>query len=348
MLTGAAPATIADVPDSPLERARRRIVFAEDATALVTAAREAHEAVREAIDTRSGAATVALGWSALSLAALTAAARLISPDAGSWYASGSVGRGDALPGSDLETLFVRAEDTAPDAALAHAAQVHDLLGACGFRGDDNGATAARVRFNRSANEWATGVNRWAADPATDRGVVMIGLLADAVPLTGGPDLRGQAGIAARAHPAALAAMLQDSTYVRAHVPSRLRLLTVGDGGVDIKHAAVDPVVRIARWAALSCGSAALLTSARVSSAAGTRYLDEEDAQVLQRCHAIGSSIRWRVRAARWEATGPLTDRVELSTLSPQDRTALRSISRELNAVRRKLDYLASTSTFSQW
>ena len=45
---------------------------------------------------------------------------------------------------------------------------------------------------------------------------------------------------------------------------------------------------------------------------------------------------------------PLTDRIDLATLSPQDRTALRSIGRELAGVRRKLDYLASTSTFSRW
>jgi CBS domain-containing protein len=152
----------------------------------------------------------------------------------------------------------------------------------------------------------------------------------------------------------LAAMLQDATYFRAHVPSRLRLLATGDDGVDIKLAAVDPVVRIARWAALSCGSDALSTRDRLRDSAGSAYLDSLDARGLDKCHAIGSSIRWRALAARWDvrATGSRLsqsgDRVDLSLLSPQDRTALRSIGRELNGVRRKLDYLASTSTFSTW
>jgi CBS domain-containing protein len=340
--------------DDPLEPARRRMAAAASEQDLLSGASQAHEAVTEFIAARAGAARVADSWSSLVRTALSAAARLVGTEGGAWYASGSVGRGDALPGSDLETLFVRADDTMPDAALSHAARVHELLGACGFRGDDNGAVAARVRFNRTAREWADAISYWAADPAADRGVVMIGLLADASPVTAGPDLRGQAGTAARAQPAALAAMLQDATYVRAHVPSRLRLLTTADDGVDIKLAAVDPVVRISRWAALSCGSDVLSTRARLRDGAGSTYLDSLDARELDKCHAIGSSIRWRVRAARWGAAQPgnhrgeFEDRVDLSVLSPQDRTALRSIGRELNGIRRKLDYLASTSAFSTW
>ncbi|MUL80810.1 MULTISPECIES: putative nucleotidyltransferase substrate binding domain-containing protein [unclassified Mycolicibacterium] len=331
-----------------LDDARRRIASAGSEHELVTAAAQAHEAVRSVVDTRVGAAAVAAAWSAVARAALTTAARLVSPGDGDWYASGSVGRGDALPGSDLETLVVRSLEVTPDSALAGAVHVHDLLACCGFRADDNGAVASRARFNRTAQDWAIGIGRWAADPSADRGVVMIGLLADAVALGNGPDLREQAGIAARAQPAALAAMLQDATFARAYVPSRLRALTSGDAGVDVKHAAVDPVVRIARWAALSCGSDALLTAERISAAAGTRYLDPDDARALAKCHAIGSSIRWRVRAARWNPGGEVDEHVELSELSPQDRTALRSIGRELTGVRRKLDYLASTSTFSTW
>lgn len=339
---------------APLDDARRRIASADNEHDLVTASAEAHGAVRTVIDARAGAASVATAWSSVARAAVMTAARLIAPGAGDWYASGSVGRGDALPGSDLETLVVRSPDVTPDSALAQAAHVHDLLACCGFRADDNGAVASRIRFNRTAQDWAIGIGRWAADPSVDSGVVMIGLLADAVGLAGGPDLREQAGIAARAQPAALAAMLQDSTFARAYVPSRLRVLASGDSGVDIKHAAVDPAVRIARWAALSCGSDALLTTERIGAAAGTRYLDPDDARLLAKCHTIGSSIRWRVRATRWDPNRlggegvDFSERVELSELSPQDRTALRSIGRELSGVRRKLDYLASTSTFSTW
>ena len=82
-----------------------------------------------------------------------------------------------------------------------------------------------------------------------------------------------------------------------------------------------------------------------------RRAPADDARALAKCHAIGSSIRWRVRAARWDPAGSdahVDEHIELSDLPPQDRTALRSIGRELTGVRRKLDYLASTSTFSTW
>ncbi|OLP04005.1 hypothetical protein BVU76_02905 [Mycolicibacterium porcinum] len=336
---------------APLDDARRRVAAAATESDLVAAAASAHDAVKQVIDTRAGAASVAEAWSTIARAALSTAARLVAPGM-DWYASGSVGRGDALPGSDLETLVVRRSAVTAESALAQAAHVHDLLACCGFRADDNGAIASRARFNRTAQDWAIGIGRWATDPAADRGVVMIGLLTDAVPvepiLGGDTDLRDQVGIAARAQPTSLAAMLQDATFARAFIPSRLRVLTSGDGGVDIKLAAVDPVVRIARWAALSCGSDALPTAERIAAAAGTRYLDADDARVLAKCHAIGSSIRWRVRAARWNSDVDVDERVELSELPPQDRTALRSIGRELTGVRRKLDYLASTSTFSSW
>lgn len=336
------------MPDGLLERAQREVAAADNTKALLAACRSAHATVRQLAETRTGAASVAAAWSALGRSALACAGRLVSPTAGTWYASGSIGRGDALPGADLDTLFVRADTVATDAALRHAIEVHDLLAECGFPADANGATAARGQFNRAAHEWTVGVAKWTTDAAADRGVVMMGLLADAVPVTDGPDLRGQLGVAARAHPDALAAMLQDATHARAQVPSRLRVLTTGDIGVDVKHAAVDPAVRIARWAALSCGSAALPTNTRIRDAAGSRYLDGEDAEALEKCYAIGSSIRWRLRGLRWTPGEPVDERVDLSTLSPQDRTALRSIGRELNGVRRKLDYLASTSTFSEW
>ncbi|OBB96908.1 putative nucleotidyltransferase substrate binding domain-containing protein [Mycolicibacterium peregrinum] len=337
-----------------LDDACRRIASADNEHDLVAAGAQARDAVLKVIEARVGAASVAAAWSSVICAALSTAARLVAPGL-DWYASGSVGRGDALPGSDLETLVVRSSDVTPDSALAQAAHVHELLGCCGFRADDNGAVASRVRFNRTAQDWGTGIGGWAADPSADRGVVMIGLLADAVPVGpavgDSPDLREQAGIAVRAQPTALAAMLQDATFARAYIPSRLRTLTSVDVRVDIKHAAVDPVVRIARWAALSCGSDALLTADRIGAAAGTRYLDPDDARALAKCHAIGSSIRWRARAACWDPADSddrIDEHVELSDLSPQDRTALRSIGRELTGVRRKLDYLASTSTFSAW
>lgn len=333
---------------SATDHALRRI----DAAASSAELRDAAAALPAVADGFVGAraASGSQAWSTLLRAALRTAARLICPAPGTWYVSGSVGRDEALPGSDLDTLFVRDEGTPVDAALHHAFEVHELLSACGIHGDEKGLTAARARFNRSASQWENGIDRWAGDAGADRGVVMIGLLADALPLTDGPDLAGRARAAVHGHPDALAAMLQDATYVRAHVPSRLRVFATRDTAVDIKAATIDPVVRIARWAALGCGSSARGTGERIRDAAGSRFLDDDDVDVLTRCHAIGSSIRWRMRAAQLTTSGTrdITDHVAMSAFAPQDRTALRSIGRDISGLQRKLDYLASTSAFSSW
>ena len=324
---------------------------------LLGAAEHARATVTLAVASGTSAASTASWWSSICTAALTAALRCLASDSDRWYVSGSVGRGEALPGADLETLVVNTA-TDPDqlkAAQERAASVHELLARCGFHEDGNGAFAARARFNRSTGAWADGIGQWAKDPASDRGVVMAGMLADARPLADGPDLRHLIGAAVRAQPQALAAMLQDATHLRAHVPSRLRVFGSG-GPVDIKQAAVDPVVRIARWAALSCGSEAQTTPERLTAAAGTRFLDADDARLLARCYAIACSIRWRMRAATWTTSGPNVtthtvdpvDSLDIATLTPSDRTALRSIAREISGVARKLDYLGSTSAFSTW
>ena len=335
------------MPDGPLRQVLAAITAAGDGAALRAAAEDGHRGVTGEIARRTSSAELAASWSELCATAVAAAVRCVGDD-GQWYLSGSVARGEALPGADLETLVVRGPQRPAADALAGASAVHELLSRCGFPEDTHGAFAARARFNRTGAQWAAGITGWAGAPAADRGVVMTGLLSDAVPVAGGPDLRGQTGIAARAHPAALAAMLQDATHARAQVPSRLRVLG-GDAPVDVKRAVIDPVVRIARWAALSCGSDAVRTTDRLAAAAGTRYLDAADAQTLDRCYRIGTAIRWRIAAAAFAPARPGSAApVTMSDLPPRDRAALRGIGAELTGITRKLRYLASTSAFSPW
>ena len=69
--------------------------------------------------------------------------------------SGSVARGEAAPGSDVETMVVLADaidEEAKIALLARAADVHALLERCGISGDANGVLASRPRFCRRAQQ----------------------------------------------------------------------------------------------------------------------------------------------------------------------------------------------------
>jgi CBS domain-containing protein len=263
--------------------------------------------------------------------------------------SGSVARGEAIPGSDVETLIALddgVDDAGKSEVLTLAADVHALLERCDLSPDTNGVLASRARFCRRRANWVQSIERWCAEPAEDRGVVMTGLLADTAGVLDHDDeMRSRTVDAARGHPDARHAMLQDATAVRAVIPSRLRVFATQDDTVDLKLAAFDPIVKIARWGALSAGSTSISTLQRLTDAATGNVLDAEDASILRDCFVSLSRIRWRVRAGGWMKGEPVTERVSLSDLAPADRAALRTVAREVSGIRRKLTYLASTSSF---
>ncbi len=290
-------------------------------------------------------------WSAVLRRAVAAGVRLVEPANWSWVVSGSVARGEAVPGSDVETMVILGdgiEDADKVELLARAAQVHALLERCGVSGDANGVLASRPRFCRRQRSWAEGIERWASEPERDRGVVMTGLMADAAAVSGPEDaLRVSAVAAVSRHYAVRQAMLQDATAVRASVPSRLRVFVSAGDAVDVKRAVLDPVVKIARWAALSVGSTALPTGERLTDGAAGGALDDDDAATLRECHQWLVRFRWQGRVADQQAGRAGGDVIVLGDLSPQDRAALRSVAREVSGVMRKMSYLSSISAFAE-
>ncbi|MDT5339771.1 MAG: hypothetical protein QOD90_5276 [Mycobacterium sp.] len=311
-------------------------------------------AVAAELRAHTPAPALAAAWSQVLLHGVAASVRLAGPADWTWFVSGSVARGEAAPGSDVETMVALGDSVSEDdkvGLLTRAAGVHALLERCGIAGDANGVLASRARFCRRTGSWADGIERWAADPREDRGVVMTGLIADSAGLPSPSALPGDAlrtqvvSAVGRSYPARQA-MLQDATAVRASVPSRLRLFARSVDTVDVKLAVVDPVVKIARWAALSAGSDALSTLARLDDAAVAKVLDSDDVSSLRDCFGWTLRFRWRMRASRFLAGEPVGDTVSLSEMAPQERATLRSVAREVTGISRKLNYLASTSTFN--
>ncbi len=180
---------------------------------------------------------------------------------------------------------------------------------------------------------------------------MTGLMADSTGVGGGGDLpedelRAATVAAARRNYAVRQAMLQDATAIRATVPSRLRMFATHADTVDVKLAAIDPVVKIARWAGLSAGSDRQSTLDRLDDAAAAEVLDADDVSILRDCFIWLVRFRWRIRAGAFDGDGRAgNDVVSLSETAPQERAMLRSVAREVAGISRKLTYLASTSTF---
>lgn len=325
---------------------------AGDESQLRAGVLRAREAVAAELAAHTPTLTLAAAWSEVMRRSVATAARLTAagrPLGWTWFVSGSVARGEAIPGSDVETLIALddgVDDAGKSEVLTLAADVHALLERCDLSPDTNGVLASRARFCRRRANWVQSIERWCAEPAEDRGVVMTGLLADtAGVLDHDEELRSRTVDAARGCPDARHAMLQDATAVRAVIPSRLRVFATQDDTVDLKLAAFDPIVKIARWGALSAGSTSISTLQRLTDAATGSVLDAEDASILRDCFVSLSRIRWRVRAGGWMKGEPVTERISLSDLAPADRAALRTVAREVSGIRRKLTYLASTSSF---
>lgn len=323
---------------------------ASDEPSLLAGMERARYAIREELAAHTPAVTLAGAWSEVLRHGVAAGVRIGgSAQPWTWFVSGSVARGEAAPGSDVETMVVL-DDTVDDdgkvSLLARAADVQSLLERCGIQGDANGVLASRPRFCRRLVSWNKGIGQWTADPGQDRGVVMTGLLADSVAAPGQarwPDdlLRARTLAAVTCSYPVRRAMLQDATALRAGFPSRLRMFTSGGDTVDVKRAAIDPVVKIARWAALSAGSPALSTFDRLDAAANG-VLDADDASSLHECFEWLLRFRWRRRAGPWLREEPVNDVVVLSEAAPVERAVLRSVAREVAGISRKLTLLAAT------
>lgn len=291
-------------------------------------------------------------WSALVAAAVGRAVDVVGPPDGMrwrWFVTGSCGRGEGLPGADVETLAVFESVVDGDGGgaerrpevLARAATVHDVLERGGLAPDGNGATASRVRCCRTRDGWAAAIDRWAQSPQTDRGVVMAGLTLDALPVGGDADPLGDVAASMRAaaarHRELRGAMAQDCTSPRELVPARLAVLTGRRDSVDVKRAVVDPIVRLARFKALLAGSAASATSARLL--VDDDQLADIDWPGLDRAYRSATALRWALRSSRWETMSAGRDVVVLADLAPHDRAALRSAGREVVRAQRVLRYV---------
>ncbi|HNP56094.1 MAG TPA: putative nucleotidyltransferase substrate binding domain-containing protein [Gordonia sp. (in: high G+C Gram-positive bacteria)] len=317
---------------------------ARTADELVTAIGQ----VRAAPPPRAGPEVAALWWSGLVRVAADRAVDLVGPPEGvrwHWFVTGSCGRGEALPGADVETLAVFDADGPNDRrneVFAQAARVHELLENGGLAGDSNGATASRARCCRTREEWVAATDRWAQAPQTDRGVVMAGLMLDSCAVgetaaTTGDDPKLWMREAAARHRELGSAMAQDATASREVVPARLAVLTGRRDSVDIKQAVIDPIVRLARLKAVLADSAASATTDRLSVV--DEQLTDIDWDGLVQAYRATTVLRWTLRSRRWEKTPRSAwDIVTLGELAPHDRAALRSAGREVLRAQRVVRY----------
>jgi CBS domain-containing protein len=116
---------------------------------------------------------------------------------------------------------------------------------------------------------------------------------------------------------------------------------LGGGGsrsdrLDIRRAAVIPIVELARWAGAAAGCVEGSTPERLSAAAEREVLTEQDASTLSDAFDLALELRIAHHMEQLAAGRPADDHVETATISPLVRDHLRDVFRAVAGVQRRL------------
>ncbi|MGI3784031.1 MAG: putative nucleotidyltransferase substrate binding domain-containing protein [Janthinobacterium lividum] len=333
---------------------------ARDADTLATTGRRLPALLAELLSGGLGSGRVLAVYSALVDACLRRAIELVLADhpdlpAGgfTWLSIGSNGRREAVPSSDVDSA-VSFDDDLPPATVAELrrafGEVHVLLARAGLGHDQHGAAAYRPDFSRTKREWRSAAQGWLDNPIVNQGAMMTSLLVDARPVWGDTGLPAVARVFndLRAHPLTMQLLLKESLAYRARMRSVRDLLARRPETFDIKAHALLPITNIARWGALSAGTAALPTSERLRESGTSEMLPAAQARTLADVFEVLQGVRLEAQLDQIGRGEPASDVLRLEHLSPLDRSVIASAVREIAAVQRRMDNLTAWLPAEEW
>lgn len=277
----------------------------------------------------------------------------LSVDHFTWLSLGSNGRREAVLSSDVDSAVAFDNSVPPEAIGRYQAafgEVVELLRRSGLSSDDHGATATSRLFARTNAEWRAAGKQWLGAPAENKGAVMTSLLVDGRPIHGDPGLPAVSRVFGdlRRHPGTMRLLLQESLSSRARLRSVREILTRRTETFDLKSYALLPIVNIGRWAALSVGSAALPTTERLQSAAGSAMLPEGQAEVLVEVFEVLQRLRLRYQLLQHQRGDRPSDVLVMDRMSPIDRSVVAQAVREIASVQRRMDNVSVYVPAEAW
>jgi CBS domain-containing protein len=277
----------------------------------------------------------------------------LSVDAFTWLSLGSNGRREAVLSSDVDSAVAFTEDVGPNDVARYRtafAEVGDVLTRAGLSRDPHGASAQHPSFARTNADWRAAAREWLARPAENQGAIMTSLLVDGRPIHGDPGLPEAAKVFSdlRRHPGTMRLLLQESLSRRAKKPNAWGVLSRRSGAFDVKDHAVLPIVNLARWAALSVGSAALSTTDRLRAASGSAMLPQNQTDTLIEVFEVLQRLRLRYQIQQHQRGEPPSDVLEMDHVSPIDRSVIAQAVREVAAAQRRMDNVSHYVSAESW
>jgi CBS domain-containing protein len=277
----------------------------------------------------------------------------LSVDAFTWLSLGSNGRREAVLSSDVDSAVAFSDGIGPGEIgryRAAFAEVSAVLTRAGLSSDPHGASAQHPSFARTNADWRAAARQWLAKPAENQGAIMTSLLVDGRPIHGDPGLPAAAKVFSdlRRHPGTMRLLLQESLSRRAKKPTTRGVLNRRSGAFDVKDHAVLPIVNLARWAALSVGSAALPTTDRLRAASGSAMLPQNQAETLVEVFEVLQRLRLRYQIQQHQHGEPPSDVLQMDRVSPIDRSVIAQAVREVSAAQRRMDNVSHYVPAESW
>jgi len=280
-------------------------------------------------------------------------AELAGQDAGpppapfTWFALGSLARREAVPSSDVDSALAwDGEDpSAAGYARGVARAVDEGLRACGLTSDAHGASAAGPVFARSLGSWRRAARSLAEDPAQDKALILVSVLADSRAVWS-PAGGGHPGLSlweARPYPEHPELLRMLARYALSFRPPTgfLRDFVVEHSGerrgqLDLKHGGLIPIVDLARWAGMAAGVASAPTPERLRAAQAAGTMESGEASALAEAFGLISRLRLDHQVEQLRRGEPPDDFVDPKALNPLARSYLREAFRAVASVQANL------------
>ncbi len=331
-------------------RLRASVARAVDAAGVAAAAAELPDTVIALHD--AGLAGAAISRAIASIHD-TATRRLIEiaheelgppPVRYTWLATGSLGRFEPFPSSDVDCALAWEGGDDPELRATMrtlAERVLEGLAASGLPPDSHGAVASSPLFARPIEGWEAAARSWVEHPDRDRGLMLLCVVVESDPVWGPPTAAERLAAAfARSPNREFMLMRLAAAALAARPPTGfLRHFVLHSSGerrgvLDIKHGGLLPIEAIARWSGLVArvGAASTRARLRASEAAGT--LDRDDAVVLRDAFELVYALRMEHQVEQLRAGQPPDDLIDPRSLTPLTRTSLKDAFRAVASVQR--------------
>ncbi len=331
-------------------RLRAQIARSPDAEAVARAASELHDTVIALHDAELPAAAISRAIGSIHDSATRRLIDLAHADLGpapvpyTWLATGSYGRFEPFPSSDVDTALAwdgpDDDEELREWMRVFAERVLEWLDAAGFPPDDKGAVASSPLFARSIEGWEQAARSWVEHPDRDRGLMLLSVAVESDPVWGTTAAAERLATAFARSPnrevllrrlAAAALLERPPTGFRRH---RVLLWSGERKVLDIKKASLLPIEALARWAGLAAGVSAASTRARLEAAEAAGTLGSADAAVLRDAFELACELRMEHQVEQLRAGRPPDNLIEPASIAPITRTALKEAFRAVARVQR--------------